>query len=193
MTSRSQRSSCPVVRTRTWDVHLKCYLPESALEKHRHADLYRQFQAGGWLTLTPGEIVDYRFLETDLAALARRLPIRAVHIDARFQGVQVATNLKERGLDVREMSQTHAAYAAPMRELERLVKDGRLHHGGNPVLRWAIDHLVVDIDSNGDAKPSKIRGHEKIDPVVGVLMALDLAIRQGPQREPQIMVFGGLR
>ena len=57
----------------------------------------------------------------------------------------------------------------------------------------AIDHLVVDIDSHGDAKPSKTRGHEKIDPAVAVLMALELAIRHAPEPEKQyqVMILGG--
>jgi phage terminase large subunit-like protein len=171
-----------------WDVYLKSYLPVAALTEHRHADLYRQFRDGGWLTITSGEVVDYRFVETDILDFARRLTVRGVNVDTRFQGIQVATQLQERGLDVREFPQTHASFAAPMKELERLVKTGRLHHGGNPILRWAMDHLVVDIDSHGDAKPSKTRASEKIDPVVALTMALDLAIRQ-PPREPQFQMF----
>lgn len=177
-----------------WDVYLACYLPASVLNGHRHADLYRHFQLGGYLTLTPGDVVDYRFVETDILALAKRLNVRAVNVDTRFQGIQVSTQLKERGLDVREFPQTHAAFAAPMKELERLLKTGRLHHGGNPILRWAMDHLVVDIDSHGDSKPSKKRASEKIDPVVSLLMALDLAIRQAAApREPMMFFIGGRR
>ncbi|HTM33233.1 MAG TPA: terminase TerL endonuclease subunit [Vicinamibacterales bacterium] len=96
---------------------------------------------------------------------------------------------------VRQMPQTHAGFAAPMRERERLTKAAKLHHGGNPLLRFAIDHLVVDIDSNGDAKPAKSRAKEKIDPAVSLLMALDLAIREPVERESEHMLFfvGGTR
>jgi phage terminase large subunit-like protein len=93
------------------------------------------------------------------------------------------------------MPQTHAAFAAPMTELERLVKAGKLHHGGHPLLRMAMDHLVVDVDSQGDAKPNKSRAHEKIDPAVAVLMALEFAMRHVTAREPDytLMICGGRR
>ena len=119
-----------------WDIHLKCYLPEASLAGHRHEAAYRQYQRDGWLTLTSGEVIDYRFVESDLIGLSKRLQLKGVNIDARFQGIQTGTVLTEQGLDMREMPQTHAAFAAPMRELERLVKAGKLHHGGNPILRY---------------------------------------------------------
>lgn len=178
-----------------WDVQMACYLPEASLDGHKHSDLYRHYKAGGWLTTTPGDVIDYRYVETEILALAKRLNVRAINVDTRFQGIQVATQLKEHRIDVREFPQTHAAFAAPMKELERLLKAGRLHHGGNPILRWAMDHLVVDIDSHGDAKPSKTRAMEKIDPVVGLLMAIDLAIRQQTvkPREPQMFFLSSRR
>jgi phage terminase large subunit-like protein len=178
-----------------WDVHLRCYLPEASLIGHRHEERYRQFHRDGWLTLTPGNVADYRFVERDFIGWSSQLTLRAVNIDSRFQGIQTATMLSEAGIDCRQMPQTHAGFAAPMKELERLVKAGKLHHGSNPMLRMAIDHLVVDIDSNGDAKPAKTRAHEKIDPIVAVLMALELAIRHVAAPEPQfqIFMFGGRR
>jgi phage terminase large subunit-like protein len=178
-----------------WDVHLTCYLPEASLPGHRHEAMYRRFQQGGWLTLIPGDVVDHRLIEADITRTAGTLTLRTVTVDARFQGQQIAIQLKEHGLSVRDFPQTHAAFAAPMREFERLVKAGRLHHGGNPVLRWAMDNLAVDVDSHGDAKPSKSRAVEKIDPVVAVLMALDAAMRHTRAAEPQyqVMFFGGRR
>lgn len=176
-----------------FDVLLKAYLPEESLIGHRHEDRYRQFARDGYLTITPGTVADYRFVERDLIALSTRMTLPALNIDNRFQGIQTGTVLAEAGIDVRAMPQTHAGFAAPMRELERLIAAGTLHHGDNPLLRMAIDHLVVDIDSHGDAKPSKTRAHEKIDPAVAVLMALELMIRHQPPPEPQYQafVFGG--
>jgi len=60
-----------------------------------------------------------------------------------------------------------------MKELERLLKSGMLHHGANPILRWCMANLVVKADHDGGLKPDKRRSHEKIDAVVGLAMALD--------------------
>ena len=77
-----------------------------------------------------------------------------------------------------EMPQTHIAFAAPMKELERLLKSGMLHHGANPILRWRMANLVVKADHDGGLKPDKRRSHEKIDAVVALTMALDGVVRQ---------------
>ena len=172
-----------------WDVFLKCYLPDDALPGHRHEALYRQCEREGLLTLTPGNVVDYRVVERDILQLRTRVSIQGVNIDMRFQRISTATHLSDHGLDVLQMSQTHASFAAPMKALERHVKAGTLHYGGHPLLRMAIDHLVVDIDSHGDAKPSKTRAHEKIDPAVALLMALELAIRHMAPPQPQYAMY----
>jgi phage terminase large subunit-like protein len=161
-----------------WDVFARFFLPESALTRNRNADLYRQFQRDGWLTVTPGDCIDYRRVEAAIIADARRLRLAGLNIDARFQGIQVATTLSEHGIDVADMSQTHAGYAASVREFERLLQTGRIHHGGHPILRWMADNVVVRTDANGDAKPDRQRSAEKIDGICSLLMALDRAIRQ---------------
>ena len=161
-----------------WDLLMRCFLPETALTYSRNKDLYRSWRDAGWLTVTPGEVVDYRQVTDAILADARRLDIQRLTIDAKFQGIQIATTLADQGIRVAEMSQTHTAFAAPMRELERLVKAGTLHHGGNPILRWCMSNLVVRMDQDGGMKPDKRRSHEKIDAVVSLAMALDGAVRQ---------------
>jgi phage terminase large subunit-like protein len=68
--------------------------------------------------------------------------------------------------------------SAPTKELQRLVLDGRYRHGGNPLVRWQVDHLAVELDPAGNVKPSKRRSSEKIDGLVAGIMALDRASRR---------------
>ena len=64
----------------------------------------------------------------------------------------------------------------------RLVLDDKLRHGGNLVLRWMADNLVVTSDAAGNVKPNKDKSREKIDGVVAGIMALDRAVRhEGPK------------
>jgi phage terminase large subunit-like protein len=161
-----------------WDVFVRVFLPEAALHNSRNADLYRSWRDAEWLTLTPGDVVDYRRVTEAILADARQLDIRRLTIDAKFQGVQIAQTLADQGVPVMEMPQTHTAFAAPMKELGHLLKSGMLHHGANPILRWCLANLVVKADHDGGLKPDKRRSHEKIDAVVGVAMALDGVVRQ---------------
>ncbi len=47
----------------------------------------------------------------------------------------------------------------------------------NPVLTWIADNLVARVDPAGNVKPDKEKSREKIDGVVSLIMALDLALR----------------
>ena len=73
--------------------------------------------------------------------------------------------------------QGFASMSAPTKELMRLVLDGKLAHGGHPVLRWMADNMVVSTDAAGNVKPNKEKSREKIDGMVAGIMALDRATR----------------
>jgi phage terminase large subunit-like protein len=64
-----------------------------------------------------------------------------------------------------------------MKELERLVLGRKIRHGNNPVLTWMADNVVARMDPAGNVKPDKERSREKIDGIVALIMALDLALR----------------
>jgi len=64
--------------------------------------------------------------------------------------------------------------------LMKLTLARRLRHGGNPVLRWMANNMVVGQDPAGNLKPDKGKSMEKIDGMVALVMALDRALRNVP-------------
>jgi phage terminase large subunit-like protein len=176
-----------------FDLFVRCYLPAGTLASHHNQALYQQYERAGYLTVVPGDVIDHGIVEADILRDAQRMTLRALNIDARFQGAQLLRSLQDKGLTVTEMPQTHAAYAEPMREFERLLQAGKLHHGGHPILRWMAENVIVKVDGNGDMRPDRARSREKIDGVVAAVMALDAAIRQPTPKAPeyQILIYGG--
>ncbi|NLX25090.1 MAG: terminase large subunit, partial [Lentisphaerae bacterium] len=75
--------------------------------------------------------------------------------------------------------QGFASMSGPTKELLNLVLSHKIRHGGNPVLRWMADNVVVQKDAAGNIKPDKEKSTEKIDGIVALIMALDRAIRNG--------------
>ena len=65
------------------------------------------------------------------------------------------------------------------KELMKLALEGKLTHGGHPVLAWMVDNIHVRTDPAGNIKPDKQKSTEKIDGVVATIMALNRAIRCG--------------
>lgn len=65
----------------------------------------------------------------------------------------------------------------PSKELMKLTLEGKLAHGGHPVLAWMMDNIFIRTDPAGNIKPDKEKSTEKIDGAVAIIMALDRAIR----------------
>lgn len=59
------------------------------------------------------------------------------------------------------------------KELQRLVVEGKLRHGADPLLRWCASNLAVTMDSAGNVKPAKDRSAHRIDPIAALVMAID--------------------
>ena len=78
--------------------------------------------------------------------------------------------------------------SAPTKDLQRMVRVGAvvdedghpvkplIRHGGNPCLRWQVDNFAVAMDPAGNVKPDKANAGDKIDGVVGLIMALSRAL-----------------
>lgn len=55
--------------------------------------------------------------------------------------------------------------------------EGKIIHGGNPVLWWMAGNVVVDRYPAENIKPTKVKSPEKIYGIVATIMALDRCIR----------------
>jgi phage terminase large subunit-like protein len=72
--------------------------------------------------------------------------------------------------------------------LERLVEEGKLRHGGHPVLSMAAANAKVETDAAGNRKLSKRRSTGRIDPLVALTMALGVAARPAPKIDIETLI-----
>ena len=93
------------------------------------------------------------------------------------RATQFAQELQdELQINVVKFEQKTANLSEPMKWVEALLKDGRLHHDGNPVLTWMISNVVAKPDANDNVFPRKDTPEKKIDGAVALIMALGLAM-----------------
>ena len=137
---------------------------------------YDAWVRDGLITATEGNVIDYGYIVRDIEALGERFNIREIAFD-RWGAFQVSQALEGAGFTMVGFGQGFASMAAPTKELLRLLLDGKLRHGGHPVLRWMADNMVVSTDAAGNVKPNKAKSREKIDGIVAGIMALDRAVR----------------
>ena len=62
-----------------------------------------------------------------------------------------------------------------LRELEGEILNGRLAHGGNPVLTMCMANAVVHTDPAGNRKLDKSKSRSRIDGAVALTMAMGAA------------------
>ena len=47
-----------------------------------------------------------------------------------------------------------------------------IRHGGDPVLKWALGNVALQVSPSGDLKVAKDKSNEKVDPVVATIMGI---------------------
>jgi len=154
------------------------WIPEENMMQRVRKDRvpYDAWARDGLITVTEGNVIDYQFILRDIELLGERFNIREIAFD-RWGAFQISSQLEGLGFEIVGFGQGYKSMSPPMTDLLRLVLGKQLAHGGNPVLRWMADNLVVDQDPAGNVKPNKKKSREKIDGIVAGLMALDRAVR----------------
>ncbi|MCH4108360.1 MAG: terminase large subunit [Lachnospiraceae bacterium] len=131
----------------------------------------------GYMKATEGNVIDYNFIEKFILDLYKIYNIKEIAVD-RWNATQLIINLQDDGLTMVPFGQGFKDMSAPTKEFYKLMMEGKIIHGGNPVLRWMALNVVVDRDAADNIKPTKAKSPEKIDGIVASIMALDRCIRQ---------------
>lgn len=183
-----------VVESRTPGVELEMvsrfWLPEERadeLEQQLQVPI-REWARQGLITLTEGDAIDYGAIERQIIEDCRRLDVQRISFDRMFAGQLVQrVERKTRGVDVVPVAQTYLGMSPGCKELERLLREGRIRHGGNPVLRWNASVVEVYRDGNDNmrpVKPDRNKSSARIDGIAAAVMALDGYVRR-PLKRPR--------
>lgn len=155
----------------------KYYLPEDTVSSSANSQ-YSGWMRTGRLTVTPGNVIDFSWIEADLIDFASRFEIQSVAFDP-FQATQLSTRMMAEGLPMIEVRPTVLNFSEPMKTLEALVLQRKLAHDGDPVLGWMASNVVAHLDAKDNIYPRKERAENKIDGIVALIMALSRAIKPG--------------
>lgn len=154
------------------------WLPEDTLELRCRRDhvLYDVWQKQGFIQTTEGNVIHYGFIEKFIERLGETYHIRKIAYD-RWNATQMVQNLEDMGFTMVPFGQGFKDMSPPSKELFKLLMEGNIIHGGNPVLKWMAGNVVMRQDPAGNIKPDKEKSVEKIDGIVASIMALDRCIR----------------
>ncbi|MCP4123161.1 MAG: hypothetical protein GY751_15515, partial [Bacteroidetes bacterium] len=150
------------------------YLPEEKILEGGNTR-YKAWHATGDLIATPGNIIDFSYIEDDLEDLKSNFQILEVPYDP-FQATQFATRMMERGFPMVEYGATVKNFSEPMKELEAMILQKKMKFTTDPVLLWMFGNVVAKVDKKDNIFADKQRRSNKIDGVVALIMAIGRSI-----------------
>ena len=154
------------------------WLPRETLKLRVRRDHvpYDLWEKQGLFHITEGNVVDYEFVRKTIGELAEQYHICEIGVD-RWNATQLITELAGDGFTMVPIGMGFKDMSPGMKELYKLLLEGKITHGGNPILRWMAGNVVAEIDAAENIKPSKKKATEKIDGIVALIMGLDRCIR----------------
>jgi phage terminase large subunit-like protein len=173
---------------RTW-----YFLPVDAAYKRKDAAgaSIRQWASDGLIELTDGNVTDYNFVKARICDLATKYDIKDIAYD-RFNASQLVIDLQNEGLQMFPFGQGFVSMSSPTKELERLTKDSRLKHDGNPVTRWMMGNVLLQSDPAGNIKINKAKSGDKVDGPVSIVMALGTCMQDAAKEKESDFWFVSL-
>ena len=166
---------------RRYQLKGRFWLPEAVIDpkttgKAYHIQkLYAAWAEQGWLTLTPGKIIDYEFIKRDVLEWVQTYDVHEVAFDP-WGATQLATQLLELGIPMVEVQQSVKHFSEAMKEEDAVIIDHRLAHEHSPLMAWMWSNVTAKVDKNDNVFPNKENDECKIDGPVASFSAMNRAL-----------------
>lgn len=159
-----------------WSIITRSWLPEDTLLAQKIAN-YPNWARNGDLLVMPGPLIDFDTVERYLLKLADQVELMELAYDP-WNAAQFAQRISAQGIRCEPFRATTQNFSPPTKELDSLMRAGRLRHDGNPVMTWAMSNVVGHYDARQNVYPKRARMTDKIDPAIATIMALGTAMRR---------------
>jgi phage terminase large subunit-like protein len=155
------------------------FMPEDTLQMHLKTDRipYALYEKGGWLTLTPGASVDHVTIRSYIRAYEKEHGNRTNFFAFDpYSSTRISNDLQEDGTQTVEIRQGVITLSEPMKDFRILIRERRIVHDSNPLLKMCLANVQVKTDENENIRPSKKNSGstKRIDLFVAILNAFVL-------------------
>ncbi len=156
------------------------FMPADAIEQRSKEDKvpYDKWAERGLITLCPGNKVDYRYVTDWFARLRDEYGIIAYWCGYdRWNSPAWVEDMENRlGYTNKEnlipVIMGAKTLSAPMKELKADLKAKNINYNNNPLMKWALTNVAVEVDKNENIRPVKGQNQrQRIDPAVALLIA----------------------
>lgn len=136
---------------------------------------YENWRDNGFVTATPGPIIDHDAVEDHIRELCGTYDVQEIPFDP-YLARQMMQRLHDDGLPVVELRQAPLSMGVAIGDLERTVNGKMIRHDGHPVLRHHFDCVVASRnETTGLVRMHKGKKTDRIDGAVAAAMAVHRA------------------
>lgn len=179
-----------------WHVRPTFWLPEYGLAEKARKDRvpYDLWHKQGFLEAAPGKSIDYAYVAAHLRQVFDRYDVRKLAFD-RWGFKFLKPWLEREGFSpdelerFEEFGQGFQSISPALRDLEAELLNGRIAHGGHPVLTMCAANAVVQSDPAGNRKLAKDKSSGRIDGMVALTMAMGVAPLMSEAQPVPTLVF----
>lgn len=162
------------------DVAWRFWAPQAALKRldKETGGAFTRWAQEGWLTVTEGDVIDFRRVEDDIESDARRYTLLGGDVD-KFGAFAVIQELEARGIDnIDAYGNDFIHMSNGMHRLFDMVTQRTFRHHGNPLARYCFDCCeakigLTDPDQIKPDKKDRNTTSRKIDAVPAAIMAVN--------------------
>jgi phage terminase large subunit-like protein len=172
---------CPIDKR----IHVRptFWLPDDGLLVRSRKDRvpYDQWHREGFLETTPGRSIEYEMVAKRIVDTMSEFNVRKIAFD-RWNMKHLVPWLVKAGLSLERVEalfepfgQGFQSMSPALNELETMLRNGRVNHGGHPVLTMCARNSIVNRDPAGGRKLDKKKSRGRIDGMVALAMAASVA------------------
>lgn len=150
------------------------FIPEEKLDERVKTDKmpFDQWARQGWITTTPGAVVDYTFVREYIKAIAgtHGVSVKEICYD-KYNARHLMQELEADGFVTVEIPQGIRYLSEPTKNFRTKVFEKKIIHNNNPVLSWAVGNAVTRKDAQENIMLDKSKSTDRIDPLAALINA----------------------
>jgi phage terminase large subunit-like protein len=160
------------------------YIPENNIKEREQSDKvpFAAWVRQEYLTATPGDVVDYDYIKSDIRKDAQIYSVKGYGGDP-WNGEKLRQDLLYRNdlsdkeyakipeIELIAVPQTKEAMSPIIKEFERMIRNGEVVFLWNPCARWCFGNMKLHTDGNENMKPMKTNRRARIDMIMAMFDA----------------------
>ena len=150
------------------------FIPEEKLDERVKTDKmpFDQWVRQGWITATPGVVVDYTFVREYIKSIEETYGVLVKEICYdKYNARHLMQELEADGFTTVEIPQGIRYLTEPTKNFRTKVFEKKIIHNKNPVLAWAVGNAVTRKDAQENIMLDKSKSTDRIDPLAALINA----------------------